>query len=30
MNAAASLAHTDCLVYINDDMYVAPDWDFHL
>ena len=27
MNAAASLARTDYLVYINDDMYVAPDWD---
>jgi len=30
MNAAASLARTDYLVYINDDMYVAPDWDLHL
>jgi len=30
MNAAASLANTDYLVYINDDMYVAPDWDFYL
>ncbi len=30
MNAAASLAQTEYLVYINDDMYVAPDWDLHL
>ncbi len=30
MNAAASLAQTDYLVYINDDRYVAPDWDFYL
>jgi glycosyltransferase involved in cell wall biosynthesis len=30
MNAAASLARTDYLVYINDDMYVAPDWDLYL
>ena len=30
MNAAASLAQTKYLVYINDDMYVAPDWDLHL
>ena len=30
MNAAASLARTEYLVYINDDMYVAPDWDFYL
>jgi glycosyltransferase involved in cell wall biosynthesis len=30
MNASASLAKTDYLVYINDDMYVAPDWDLHL
>jgi glycosyltransferase involved in cell wall biosynthesis len=30
MNAAASLAQTEYLVYINDDMYVAPDWDFYL
>ena len=29
-NAAASLARTDYLVYINDDMYVAPDWDRYL
>lgn len=30
MNAAASLARTDYLAYINDDMYVAPDWDHYL
>ena len=30
MNAAVSLARTDYIVYINDDMYVAPDWDLHL
>lgn len=27
MNAAASLARTDYLAYLNDDMYVLPDWD---
>lgn len=27
MNAAVSLARTDYIVYINDDMYVAPDWN---
>lgn len=30
MNAAASLARTEYLVYINDDMYVGPDWDHYL
>ena len=30
MNAAVSLARTDYIVYINDDMYVAPDWDMYL
>jgi len=27
LNAAANLATTDILVYMNDDMYVCPDWD---
>ena len=27
MNAAAGLAKTDYIVYLNDDMYVLPDWD---
>lgn len=27
MNAAATLACTDYIVYINDDMYVLPEWD---
>ena len=30
VNAAAHLARTDYLVYMNDDMYVCPDWDFYL
>ncbi len=30
MNAGASLARTPYLVYLNDDMYVCPDWDAHL
>ena len=30
MNAAAALAGTDTLAYINDDMYVCPDWDHYL
>ena len=30
VNHAASLACTDYIVYINDDMYVCPDWDYHL
>jgi len=30
VNAAASLAQTDYIVYMNDDMYVLPDWDLHL
>ncbi|MFT4031864.1 MAG: glycosyltransferase [Siphonobacter sp.] len=29
-NAAASLAYTDYILYLNDDMYVCPDWDYHL
>jgi glycosyltransferase involved in cell wall biosynthesis len=27
VNAAAALARTDYLVYLNDDMYVLPHWD---
>ena len=27
VNAAASLAKTDYILYMNDDMYVCPDWD---
>jgi hypothetical protein len=27
VNAAASLATTDYVAYLNDDMYVCPDWD---
>lgn len=30
VNAAATLAKTDYLVYMNDDMYVCPDWDHYL
>jgi GT2 family glycosyltransferase len=30
LNNAASLACTDYIVYLNDDMYVCPDWDYHL
>lgn len=30
LNNAALLACTDYIVYLNDDMYVCPDWDFHL
>jgi glycosyltransferase involved in cell wall biosynthesis len=29
-NAAASLAHSDFLLLIDDDNYVLPDWDYHL
>ncbi len=27
LNAAAQLAHTDYILYMNDDMYVCPGWD---
>jgi glycosyltransferase involved in cell wall biosynthesis len=27
LNYAASLAHTDYILFMNDDMYVCPDWD---
>ncbi|HID37972.1 MAG TPA: glycosyltransferase family 2 protein [Calditrichaeota bacterium] len=30
MNAAASLAKADYIAYLNDDMYVLPDWDKYL
>ena len=30
VNAAAGLARTDYILYLNDDMYVCPDWDLYL
>lgn len=30
VNIAASLVRTDYVVYMNDDMYVCPDWDLEL
>jgi glycosyltransferase involved in cell wall biosynthesis len=30
VNAAAGLATTDYILYLNDDMYVCPDWDKYL
>lgn len=30
LNACSQLAHTDYILYINDDMYVCPDWDLVL
>ncbi|MCH8209191.1 MAG: glycosyltransferase [Nitrospinae bacterium] len=30
LNAAAALAKTDYIVYVNDDIYVCPDWDYFL
>jgi len=30
LNSAAALACTDYILYLNDDMYVCPDWDYHL
>lgn len=30
MNAMAKLAKSDLLLYLNDDMYVCPQWDFYL
>lgn len=30
LNAAYSLSQADYIVYMNDDMYVCPDWDYHL
>lgn len=30
LNAARTLVHTDYIVYMNDDMYVLPNWDSEL
>lgn len=30
LNAAATLAKTDYILYLNDDMYVCPEWDKYL
>jgi GT2 family glycosyltransferase len=30
VNSATLLAVADYIVYLNDDMYVCPDWDYHL
>ena len=30
VNAAAALAKTDYILYLNDDMYVCPEWDKYL
>jgi len=30
VNAAFSLAVSDYIVYMNDDMYACPDWDYYL
>lgn len=30
VNEAGGLAKTDYIVYMNDDMYVCPEWDTHL
>lgn len=30
LNAARSLVKAEYIVYLNDDMYVLPDWDIHL
>lgn len=30
LNAAAKLVQTHYIVYLNDDMYVCPNWDFYL
>ncbi len=30
VNAMATLAQTEYIVFLNDDMYVCPDWDLHL
>lgn len=27
LNIAASISHTDYILYMNDDMYVCPNWD---
>ncbi len=30
LNAASKLVQTQYIVYLNDDMYVCPEWDAHL
>ena len=30
VNLAAGIASTDYIVYMNDDMYVCPNWDTHI
>lgn len=30
LNAAAQCVRTDYVVYMNDDMFVCPEWDVHL
>jgi len=30
LNVAAALAETDYILYLNDDMYVCPEWDKYL
>lgn len=30
VNSAAELAQTKYILYLNDDMYLCPDWDYHL
>lgn len=30
LNSAFDLATAEYIVYLNDDMYVCPDWDYHL
>ena len=30
VNLAAAKANADYIAYINDDMYVCPDWDHYL
>lgn len=30
VNSAAALANTNYIVFLNDDMYLCPEWDLHL
>lgn len=30
LNTAFAVTTSDYIVYLNDDMYVCPDWDYHL
>ncbi len=30
LNYARTLVKTDYILYLNDDMYTCPDWDYHL